>query len=51
MSDICVACNSHEGFMLHEFDTEKSYSWADLVGMTECCVSCGTLKENEDDRV
>lgn len=49
MNNICVTCSSDEGFMLLEFDSEKSYSWADLSDMTECCASCGTPKEDKND--
>ena len=38
----CKDCNSHEGTLLKEFDSEQIYSWYDISEMTEICVSCGS---------
>jgi len=37
---ICLDCNSDEGTLLKEFDSEKNYSWFELSQMTEVCASC-----------
>jgi hypothetical protein len=37
---ICLDCNSDEGTLLKEFDSEKNYSWFELSQMTEICSSC-----------
>jgi len=37
---ICLDCNSDEGTLLKEFDSEKNYSWFELSQMTEICASC-----------
>ena len=38
----CLDCDFDEGTLLKEFDNEKSYSWNDLLQMTEVCASCGS---------
>lgn len=43
---ICYDCESMEGTLLKELEEEpnkeKSYSYADLMKMTEVCASCGS---------
>jgi len=41
---ICYDCEASEGTLLKEFqeEPEKSYSYADLMKMTEVCASCGS---------
>jgi len=41
---ICYDCEASEGTLLKEFqeEPEKSYSYADLMRMTEVCASCGS---------
>ena len=38
----CLNCNSNEGTLLKEFDSEQSYGYYDLSQMTEVCASCGS---------
>jgi Zn finger protein HypA/HybF involved in hydrogenase expression len=38
----CKDCNSNEGTLLKEFDSEQIYSWYDISEMTEICASCGS---------
>jgi hypothetical protein len=38
----CLDCNSNEGTLLKEFDSEQSHSWYNLSQMTEVCASCGS---------
>ena len=40
-NQICNNCNSDEGTLLKEFDSNKVYSWYELTEMTEVCASCG----------
>ena len=42
-------CDCNEGTLLKEFNNEQSYSWSELVEMTEVCASCGSEQPKQEE--